>query len=157
MDYQQSGFPPPVPAQRSSGMPKWIFWAAGGCGCLLVGVVVLVAAIFFGVKTLTAEPEKVVSEFLAAAGRGDGPAAYAHFSEALVAAQSYDEFAANVMNSPHLFQVTDLSYNSRNVDLEGAHLKGTATLQNGAEVAVSFDLIKEGETWKVLNYQIGDV
>lgn len=157
MDYQNSGFPPPVPPGRNSGTPKWIFWAAGGCGCLLLGIAVLGAAIFFFVKTLTAEPEKVVVEFLAAAGRGDGPAAYAHFSEALVAAQSYDDFAANVMSSPHLFQVTDLSYNSRNVDLEGAHLKGTATLQNGAEVPVSFDLIKVDDTWKLLNYQIGDV
>lgn len=151
--------PPPPPAMVTaprSGMPKWIPWVAGGCGCLVVAGIILGVVIFAGVKAMTADAEKVVDSFLAAAGRGDAPAAYASFSGPLQQVQGYDEFAAGVSNSPHLFQTQSVSYSSRNVEGGETRLEGTATLTNGATVPVSFTLVKEGEAWKLLAYQIGE-
>ena len=137
----------------------WLKWALGGCGCLLFLAAVAILLISFftkGILTATAEPEKAVKEFLAAAGAQNYEAAYDYFSDPLKQSQSFEDFQSMVQGNPELFQVTDTTFNSRSIDLtEGAKLSGTVTLQNGNEMPASFHLIKEGERWKLISYNIG--
>jgi hypothetical protein len=104
----------------------------------------------------TAGPERVVHAFLDAAAEGDWSAAHAHFSEALKGVQPLDQFTAIGAANQHLFQVSDTTFNSRSVDLEGAELSGTVTLTAGTELPASFRLVRENGEWRLNSYQIGN-
>lgn len=136
---------------RKSPLRRW---------ALRVGVAVLVAAIlgiviFFVVLRMTAEPERVVRDFMAQAAAGDYAAAHAHFSAPLKQVQSLEAFSAVVQANAMLFQVTDMSFNQRSVDQAGAELAGTVTLESGTELPATFSLVRERGSWKLIKYYIG--
>ncbi len=137
--------------QRKSPLRRW---------ALRIGAAVLVAAIlggaiFFVVLRMTAEPEQVVRDFLAQAGAGDYAAAHAHFSAPLKQVQPLEPFSAAVQANSLFFKVTDLSFNQRSIDQAGAEFAGTLTLESGTEVPAYFSLVREGESWKLIEYNIG--
>lgn len=144
-------------ASGSSGGSKksWVKWVALGCGGAIVLLVVFVVAVFFLVKTATAGPEEVVKNFLEAAGRGDYAAAHEHFSAPLKQVQPLEEFAAAAAANSMFFQVTDMTFNERSIDLSGASFSGTVTLEVGTTVPASFKLVKENGEWKLISYHIG--
>ena len=136
---------------RKSPLRRW---------ALRVGAAMLVAAIlgtviFVVVLRMTAEPERVVRDFMAQAGAGDYAAAHAHFSAPLQQVQSLEAFSATVQANAMLFQVTDMSFNERSVDQAGAELAGTVTLQSGTELPATFSLVRERGNWKLIEYNIG--
>jgi hypothetical protein len=126
-----------------------------GCAGALVVIAVFVAVIFFVVGKMTAEPERVVRAFLAAAASGDYQAAHSHFSVPLKESQPLSAFIENVERSPSLFAVREMSISSRSIDKSGCELSGTATLEAGTRVPASFSLVKENDVWKLLSYSIG--
>jgi hypothetical protein len=137
--------------RRISPVPRW---------ARIAGAVVLVAAIlggviFFVVLRMTAEPEQVVRDFLAQAGAGEYAAAHAHFSAPLKQVRSLAPFSAAVQANSMFFKVTDLSFNQRSIDQAGAEFAGTLTLESGTEVPAYFSLVREGESWKLIEYNIG--
>lgn len=138
-----------------SGTRPWLKYVGIGCGGLLVAVVALVGVIFFTVGKLTAEPERVVTEFLAAVSAGDLEKAHGFFSVPLKEAQPLEAFAAAVRARPSLFDVADTSFSSRSIDTAGAKFEGTATLRAGTEVPVSFSLVQENGAWRLIAYQVG--
>lgn len=158
--YQQA---PPPPAYGSGYAPaapppkktNWLLWVGGGCGCLIVAAALIAGFIFLGVKAATAGAEESVKAFLKAAGEERHAEAYDHFSAALKAAQSYEEFVEMATNNRHLFRVTETTFNQRSVDTTSAKLEGTLKLEVGTEVPCKFDLVKENDAWKLLNYHIG--
>jgi hypothetical protein len=144
---------PPAPAPP----PKrgWVKWVGLGCGCLVVVVAAFVALFYFGLRAATAGPEKVVQEFLAAAGAGDYATAYGHFSAPLQEVQPLDQFAAEAERNATFFKVQETTFNTRSVDSSGATLEGTVTLEAGTEVPASFKLVRENDAWKIISYHIG--
>jgi len=127
-----------------------------GCGSLLLIGVVLGAILFFTVRSLTAEPERVAKDFLAAAVAGDHARAHSYFSAPLKDAQPLAAFTAAAKANPSLFDVKDTSFSNRSIDTtSGAKLEGTVTLRAGTHVPISFQLVKENDTWKILAYHIG--
>jgi len=137
-----------------SGRP-WVKYVAIGCGGLLVLVATSVAVIFFAVARLTAAPEQVARDFLAATTRGDFAAAHAHFAAPLKDTQSLAALEAAARETPSIFKVADLSFSDRSIDMKGATLAGTATLVAGTELPVSFTLVRERDTWRLLAYRLG--
>lgn len=139
-----------------AGTRSWLKYGAIGCGGVIVIAVALVAVIFFTVGRMTAEPERVAREFLAAAAAGDYARAHGHFSVPLKEAQPLEAFSASVKARPSLFDVADTSFTSRSIDEASiAKLEGTATLKAGTTVPVSFSLTRENDAWKLLGYRIG--
>lgn len=133
----------------------WVKWVALGCGGMVLLVAVVVAAGFFVVMRTTAEPEKVVDSFLAAAARGDYEAAHDYFAAPLKEVQPLEEFVAGVKANPSLFRIVDTTFTSRSRDLHGAEFEGTVKLETGTQIPVSFRLVKENETWKLIGYNLG--
>ena len=136
--------------------PAWWKYVAIGCGVLLVGGIVFGTALFFGVKKLTAEPERVAREFLDAAAAGDFERAHDCFSAPLKESQPLAELAAAVEANPSLFDVVDTTFTNRSLDASsGARLEGTVTLRSGTHLPASFHLVKEKDSWKLLAYHLG--
>lgn len=150
---QPSGAPPPPPKR------KWVKWVLLGCGgaILLIGLVIAlsVGGLFKAVGKATAEPERVVKEFLAAAAAGDYQAAHNHFSSALKQEQPYDQFVSMAQANQHLFQVTHTKFNNRAFGVAGVTLGGELTLQSGSKAPAEFKLIQENNQWKLISYNIG--
>ncbi|MCX6549606.1 MAG: hypothetical protein NTY02_01130 [Acidobacteria bacterium] len=138
-----------------AGSPSWLKWVGIGCGGVIVLIAALVTVLFFTVKSMTAGPEQVAKDFLAAASAGDYARAHDAFSAPLKESQPLEAFTAAVKARPSLFSVADLSFTDRSIDLAGAKLAGTATLKSGTQVPVSFTFAKEHDTWKLLSYHIG--
>lgn len=113
------------------------------------------AAIWFGVMKATEGPEKVAREFLEAAAEGDAARAYETFSVPLRDVQSLEQLQAMMDQNPSLFATTDATFSNRKVDGSGAELSGTATLESGTEIPVSFSLVRENDEWKVISWDIG--
>lgn len=133
----------------------WVKYLALGCGGLLVLAVAVVAVIFVTVSRLTAAPEQVAREFLAATTRGDFAAAHAYFAAPLKEKQPLPALEAVARETPSIFRVTDVSFSNRSIDMQGATLAGTATLAAGTQLPVSFTLVREGDTWRLLAYHLG--
>jgi len=151
----QPSYAPPPPTMPSSRLPDWLRWVGLGCGALLLLGTVGSVLFFTVLKKATAGPEETVHAFLTAAGSGDFAAAHAYFSEELQRAQPYEQFAQVAKANQHLFQVQDTTFNSREVDLNGAALAGTVTLTGGSQMAADFKLVREKGTWKLIAYHIG--
>lgn len=134
---------------------SWGKWIALGCGGLIVAVAVLALLVTFVVKRATAGPEQVVHEFLAAAARGDYQTAHDYFSAPLKQVQPLDKFTAAAKSHPMFFKVKDTTFSQRSVDMTGAKLSGTVTLEAGTEVPASFALVRENGKWKLISYHIG--
>jgi hypothetical protein len=135
---------------------NWLKWIGLGCGGLIVVIAVFVAVVFFVVQRATAGPEEVVRGFLSAAASGDYARAHDAFAAPLKDKQPLDAFTEAVRANPSMFNVKDVSFSDRSVDLsEGARLGGTATLQAGTELPVSFHLVQENGSWKLLSYHLG--
>lgn len=137
-----------------AGRP-WVKYVAMGCGGLLLLVATGIAVIFFAVGRLTAAPEQVVRDFLAATTRGDFAEAHAHFAAPLKDTQPLAALEAAARETPSIFTVADLSFSDRSIDMKGATLAGTATLVAGTQVPVSFTLVREQDTWRLLAYRLG--
>jgi hypothetical protein len=124
---EPAAYPPPKKS-------RWWAWLLGGCGCLTLVAVVVGLSIYFGVRAITAGPEQVVQDFLAAAGAGNAVEAHGYFSHPLKAEQPLDEFAQVIETRPHLFQVTDTTFTSRSLDGSRASFSGTVTLETGTRM-----------------------
>jgi hypothetical protein len=150
---------PPSPGQPAGAPPPkksgWVKWLVLGCLAIAVVLVLIFGGIFWGVSKATAEPEKAVREFLAAAAAGDHAAAHNYFSAPLKQAQPYDDFVAMAQANPQLFQIASTSFSNRSVDTTGAALSGTVTLTSGSKLPASFKLIKENDQWRLISYNIG--
>ena len=126
-----------------------------GCGVLLLAIAVFVGALIGVVWWMTAAPEEVVRNFLAAAAAGDYQKAHDYFAVPLKEQQPLDEFRAAVAKTPSLFAITDSSFTNRSLDETGAKLSGTVTLTAGTTVPASFQLVKEGDDWKLIAWHLG--
>ena len=126
-----------------------------GCGVLMLAFVVFIGAILGFVWMATAGPEEAVRNFLEAAAAGDYAKAHDYFAAPLKEKQSLEEFRNAIADAPSLFAITDTTFNNRSVDTTGAKLSGSVTLTAGTTVPASFQLVKEGDDWKLIAYHLG--
>jgi len=138
----------------AQGRP-WVKYVALGCGGIVVLLVTFVAVVFFAVGRLTAAPEQVTRDFLAATSRGDFASAHDYFSAPLKEEQPLSELEAAAAATPSMYRIADVSFSDRAIDTSKATLKGTARLHAGTEVPVSFTLVREQDTWRLLAYHLG--
>lgn len=139
-------------AKPGMGLGKKI---AIGCGVLILAFVLFIGGLLGVVWWATAGPEEAVRAFLAAAAAGDYEKAHDYFAVPLKEKQPLEEFRAGAERTPSLFAITDSSFNNRSIDETGAKLSGTVTLEAGTTVPASFQLVKEGDQWKLIAYQLG--
>jgi len=155
MAAQPSYAPPPPPGPPPSSLPGWARALGLGCGALLLLGTVAGSVIFLVVKKATAGPEKTIQSFLAAAGSGDFATAHGYFSEPLKQVQPLEQFSTQAAAHQDLFRVQETTFNNRSVDLSKASLSGTVTLTGGTQLPASFELVKEGDQWRLTSYQLG--
>lgn len=155
MTAQPSYAPPPPPAPPPSFLPNWVRWLGLGCGAFLLLGAVVGSVFFVALRLATAGPEKTVKAFLAAAATGDFAAAHGYFSEPLKRAKPLAQFSQEASPYRHLFAVTDTTFSNRSVDMSGAELSGSVTLQSGTTIPAAFKLVRENGQWRLSEYQIG--
>ena len=126
-----------------------------GCGVLVLAVCLFIGGLIGFVWWMTSGPEQVVQSFIAAAAAGDYAKAHDHFAAPLKDQQPLEEFRRAIEQTPSLFAITDTSFSDRSIDGSGAKLSGTVTLQAGTKVPASFELVQEGDAWKLIAYHLG--
>ena len=126
-----------------------------GCGVALLAFAVFIGAIVGFVWMATAGPEEAVRNFLAAAAAGEHEKAHDYFSAPLKEQQPLEDFREAVAGSPTLFAIADASFTNRSLDGTTAKLSGSVTLKAGTTLPASFQLVKEGDAWKLIAYHLG--
>lgn len=126
-----------------------------GCGVLLLAFALFIGALIGFVWFATAGPEEAVRGFLAAAAAGEYEKAHDYFAVPLKEQQPLNEFRDGAEKTPSLFAIVDASFTDRSIDETGARLSGTVTLEAGTTVPASFRLVREGDAWKLIAYQLG--
>jgi len=121
-------------------MPKW--------AKILLGVVVVIAAILVAVFSFTAGMTKAADEFFAAARSGNVEQAYRYTSPDFQAGTSKEELAA-FLKANALDKVTDTSWSSRAINGGTGKLEGSLTIATGGVVPVEIDLTKGDDGWKI--------
>ncbi len=139
------------PAPRKGKGP--LFWAFMGCGGCLTMVLLLVAVIAGGLYFMTKSAVDGVQAPLAALRSGSVDEAYGHMSSEYQARVSREDFAALLEAHPSLKDNADANFwppnGSVQVVNDRARLTGTLTSRSGVSEKVSFELVKEGGSWKI--------
>lgn len=145
--------PPPRPARpRYTSEPerkKFPLW-----GKVLIGGAVFLVAIITVVFVGTSDAVKVVEDQIALVQEGNLEAAYGLVSEEFRVETPFEEFVQLSDYADNFRSVEDVSFTNREILKNGdgtfASLEGTFNLNNGEEVAVYYDLKKEGDDWKIV-------
>lgn len=122
-------------------MPKW--------AKILLGIVVVIAAILVAVFAFTSGMTKTADEFFAAARNGNVQQAYQYTSADFQASTSSEELAA-FLKANALDKVTDTSWSSRAVNGRSGKLEGSLTTATGGIIPIKVDLTKGADGWKIL-------
>lgn len=126
-----------------------------GCGAVILAFGLFIGGLLGFVWWATSGPEEVVQNFIAATAAGDYAKAHDYFAAPLKEKQPLEEFRRGVEGTPSLFAITDTSFTDRSIDTSVAKLSGTVTLKAGTVVPASFELVREGDDWKLISYHLG--
>jgi len=154
-----SGAPHPPMAGGGAPPPKKgkgpLFWVGGGCcGCLTVAGAV--AAVIFGLafwatQGVTTTVRSQIREIKA----GNTDAAYARLSSDLRSKVSKEAFADFVNGQPGLKENADATFSQRSVNNRKGSLIGVLTSTSKDKTPARYELLKEGEVWKISLMNIG--
>jgi hypothetical protein len=125
----------------------------GCCGCLLLallGIGLVGGAAFYMTGDAVAAARAQLAELKA----GDIDGAYARLSGSYQARLSRQAFEAFVTRHAGLRENTDSTFWSRSVNNDTATLTGLLTAASGTRERVTYELIKEGGTWKISNIDV---
>jgi hypothetical protein len=141
--------PAPVPEKGRGPM----FWGVvGGLGCLAVAAAVL-GVVFGGAYFMTKGAVEAAQAQLKDLKSGNLDAAYARTTPGYQQDHPQPAFTAFVQRHPGLVGNTDSTFSERSVKNETARLAGTLSHPSGTENVV-YELVKEGDTWKVANLTV---
>jgi len=115
---------------------------------IILGVIVMVAAIIAVVFYATSGLTRAADDFFAAARKHDIGAVYALTSAELRNATTSQELGAYI-DANRFDHVRDASWSSRSIENGLGTLKGKVTLDDGGVVPLELQLVKEGGGWKV--------
>ena len=151
--------PPPAPMPGDAAPPAKkgrgpLFWALTGCcGCLLlllIGIGLIGGAAYFMTGDAVAAARTQLQELKS----GDIDGAYARLSSSAQARMSRPAFEAFVSRHPGLRENADTTFWNRSVSNDTAKLSGLLTSASGTRERVSYELVKEGGTWKISNIEV---
>jgi pSer/pThr/pTyr-binding forkhead associated (FHA) protein len=143
----------PVAGRKGKGPVFWI--VTGCCGCLLIAVM-LVAGIAGAAFWSTRAPAIVVQAQLVELRRGDLEAAYHRLSMDLQRQLPREEFERLVREHPGLSANKDATFWKRSVINDHAKLSGVLTSDAGQVETATFELVKEGNEWRVSGIRVGE-
>lgn len=123
---------------KRSGLLKWGL----GIACF---VLVAVSLALYATRGVTRDAEK----FLAALGDDDVATAYSLAATALKSRESADSLGVK-LKQLGLTDYRSSSWSSRSIKNNTAALTGTVTTRQGGTIPITMNLLKEGESWKVL-------
>ncbi|MBU1693228.1 MAG: hypothetical protein KJ726_04220 [Verrucomicrobia bacterium] len=118
-------------------------------GKILLGIVVVLAIIIALAFFATSGLPKAADEFFSLVQQGKIQEAYLATAAEFRAATSEEAFAA-FLESTALGGYQSASWSSRKIENNTGKLEGTVTTRDGGQIPVAVDLVKEGETWKIL-------
>ena len=144
---EQVGGPP------KKSKKKW--WILGGCGCLVL-LILLGLAIFlggFGIYKSIAKPVGPIKDQLQALNQGNYEKAYGYGSQAFKEATSLSDFKKIVQLNPQIFKSQKSSFTKINIEGGVATVTGTITGEDGTVTPMLYQLVKEEGKWKILNFK----
>ena len=154
---------PQAPAQPWVAQQPAQPWAPGGVAAAprgssrlprIIGILVVLAIAVVAVAMLaTAGPADAVEAHLAALARGDDAAAYAYTSAGFRGTTSLAQFTAFADANP-IFRTAKATVTSRTVSGDSASVEVDLVPPAGAKRTAEFLLVKEGDDWKIIGYEL---
>lgn len=123
-------------------------------GLLILFMIAYVGTVFSVLVYLTREPALVIENQLVAIRANDLNKAYSYNSEEFKKNTSLKDFTQFIENDPVLKNNESVTFYERDLKNGKAHFIGIVKSHSGESVVVEYQLIKEGDTWKVV--KMGD-
>jgi hypothetical protein len=117
-------------------------------GILAVGVIIVAAVAWLMITSLSGLTEPIERQ-LTALKAGNLDAAYAETSQGFQQATTKEQFAAFVEQYPILKEAASWSFPNRSFENNVGKVTGTLTSSTGAVTTADYDMVYEGETWKI--------
>ena len=130
------------------GMPVWQKIVGGIVAAIIIIVVIALWA--------TSGMMDSVTRHMDALKAGNIDAAYAETSGAFQQSTSLEQYGAFVETYPILTEYSEKSFPSRSVENNIGQVDGTLTAPDGTVVPISFQLVKENDTWVILGINLGN-
>lgn len=124
-----------------------------GCGMATALLAVCgggIGLVVYFVLAASGPPVTATEQFFTLLGQEKTAEAYATTASELQEQQSEEEFT-EMVNRLWLWKYQASMFLDRRVEKDRATLKGTVTLSDGVVLPMVVQLVKEGETWKVLS------
>lgn len=146
---------PPEKPKKSSR--KW--WLIGGCGCLILIVLIGLAVGLggFGFYKALTKPVGPIKAQLEALNKGDYEKAYSYCSKAFKEATSFENFESITKENPQIFKSKKSSFSQVSIEGGVATVSGSITGQDGTVTPMVYKVVKEGGEWKILGFQKGAI
>lgn len=109
-----------------------------------------------GAFYLTREPVGVVKTQLVEIRDGRLDAAYARFTAAAQERLSRSDFDDLVAGHEALRENADATFWNRSLSDGRLRLSGTLSSRSGAREAVAYDVVREGDAWKIAAIRVGE-
>jgi hypothetical protein len=131
-------------------MPRWLKIVLG----IVAGLAVVIGVAVWVALWATSGLIEPIERQLAALKAGNMAAAYEETSEAFRQATPIDSFTAFVEGNPILRDVAEHTFSNRSVENSVGKVSGSLTSSTGGVVPVAYQLVKEHDTWKILNIDL---
>lgn len=137
--------------QNPSGLKKSAMVVGSIIAWFFVFVAILMAIVFYATSGLVG----TVNGQLIALRDGDISKAYTYTSKDFQKATSLDDFKKFLDHYPSLKNNASASFSERKIeDNNIGSVKGTLTSKDGAKTPIEYQLIKEGDSWKILGITV---
>lgn len=123
-------------------------------GVIVAWVLIFVTSIIALAVYATSGLIVVIDNQLEAMRSGDLEKAYSYTSKDFQNSTSLSSFKEFVEKYPSLKQNDSHLFNERAVENNIGTVKGTLTAKDGAQTPIEYQLIKEGDGWKILSFQL---
>lgn len=120
---------------------------------ILAVVVVLIALLFYFTSGLTG----TANEQLASLKSGNIETAYSMTSKDFQNATSLNKFKIFVEQNPVLKNYKSVSFTDRKVETGSGYLGGTIENADGVKTKIEYQLVKEGDKWKIQAMQLSPI
>ena len=131
-------------------MPRWLKIVLG----IVAGLAIVIGVAIWVAMWATSGLIEPIERQLAALKAGNMEGAYAETSEAFQQATPIDKFTDFVEGNPILKDVAEHTFSNRSLENSVGKVSGTLTSSTGGVVPVAYQLVKEHDTWKILNIDL---
>ncbi len=156
---QQSPWPEPKKRKPRSSLrepprPKMALWKKLVLWVLSLVVLTVIGLMALGLW-LTSFAVRAVTQHLDLVMSGNLSGAYVQTAETFQQHTPERDFVLFVRSSPALVRLAYYSVGERDLDDDRATVKLTLTDRSGEDTDAAYDLIKEGEKWRIVTIRLG--